>query len=75
MRRGGRPLGWSVLGWSVLGWSVLSWSVLGGGLGGLALALLLGDLIGRQLGLGALGGGPEDALGTPRLALTFDDGP
>ena len=60
MRRRGRPPGWSALGWP---------------LGGMALALALSDLIGRQLGLGALGGGPEDAPGTPRLALTFDDGP
>ncbi|MFC4454597.1 polysaccharide deacetylase family protein [Deinococcus sonorensis] len=39
---------------------------------GLLLGALLTDVLGRQLGLGALGGGPAQR---PRLALTFDDGP
>lgn len=42
------------------------------GLGLLGLAVLAADLLGRQLGLGALGGG-DGASG--RVALTFDDGP
>jgi peptidoglycan-N-acetylglucosamine deacetylase len=45
-------------------------------LGGLGLtfgtAVLAADLLGRQLGLGALGGGPTDG---DQVALTFDDGP
>ena len=47
------------------------------GLGLLGLAVLAADLLGRQLGLGALGGGKvaggDGASG--RVALTFDDGP
>ena len=41
-------------------------------LGSIGLAVLAADLLGRQFGLGALGGG--DAGGN-RVALTFDDGP
>ncbi|GGJ84264.1 polysaccharide deacetylase [Deinococcus aquiradiocola] len=46
-----------------------AWGLLGL-LGGSVLAA---DLLGRQLGLGALGARPEP--GAPRVALTFDDGP
>ena len=41
-------------------------------LGGVGLAVLCADLLGRQLGLGALGGGN---LHSRQVALTFDDGP
>jgi peptidoglycan-N-acetylglucosamine deacetylase len=56
-------------------------------LGGAGLALLAADVLGRQLGLGALGGGDErggnehggDEHGgdehSAHVALTFDDGP
>lgn len=44
-------------------------------LGLAVLTPLLGDLLGRALGLGALGPGPRTAVGQPRVALTFDDGP
>ena len=40
-------------------------------LGIAGLAVLAADLLGRQLGLGALGGGEEGG----KVALTFDDGP
>ena len=41
-------------------------------LGGMGLAVLAADLLGRQLGFGALGGGD---LHSRQVALTFDDGP
>lgn len=41
-------------------------------LGAVGLGVLAADLLGRQLGLGALGGGEE---GSGTIALTFDDGP
>ncbi|WP_425146459.1 polysaccharide deacetylase family protein [Deinococcus sp.] len=44
-----------------------------GTLGLLSLVVLSADLLGRQLGLGALGAGRVD--GRRGLALTFDDGP
>ncbi len=40
-------------------------------LGVAGLSVLTADLLGRQLGLGALGGGEESG----KVALTFDDGP
>ncbi|WP_424950282.1 polysaccharide deacetylase family protein [Deinococcus sp.] len=58
------------------GWPPVRWPpgvVVGAaGLGLTGLVVLVADLLGRQLGLGALGGG--DGRGG-KVALTFDDGP